>query len=79
MVDDDDEVVDGEMWLWTAGVLDDEVTEGLDCLGQDLIQQRMFNQKNIDTDTKETLNQAGTNKKLTAWKIKLFKKRRQLF
>ena len=46
--------------------MDDEVTEELDCLGQDLIQQRMFNQKNIDTDTKETLNQAGTNKKLTA-------------
>ena len=40
------------------------------CLGHDLIQQRMLSQKKEDTETKVTLNQAGTNKKFTACNIK---------
>jgi len=45
---------------------DDEVTEGLSCIGHDLIQHRMLSQKNEDTDTNVTLNQAGIRRKLIA-------------
>ena len=48
---------------------EDEVTEGLSCIGHDLIQHRMLSQKNEDTDTNVTRNQAGIRRKLIACKI----------
>ena len=58
----DDDTTTGETEL---------VTAALSWIGQDLIQHRMLSQKNEDTDTNVTRNQAGIRRKLIACNGKL--------